>query len=74
MSAGEFYSITSNKNIALYGIENKDLYKANVEEFKKIYEVNQAVSKDIQGLLKTLNALEDKVTQKSLKPLNLTQS
>ncbi|MDD3906112.1 MAG: hypothetical protein PHS46_06265, partial [Candidatus Omnitrophica bacterium] len=69
MSAGEFYSVTSNKNIALYGIEDKDLYKANVEEFKKIYEANQSVRKDITGLINTLKAIEDKVYSKELKAL-----
>ena len=69
MSAGEFYSITSNKNIALYGIENKDLYKENVEEFKKVYEANQSVSQDITNLLKTLNQIQDKIYSPELKAL-----
>jgi len=69
MSAGEFYSVTSNKNIALYGIEDKSLYKENLEEFKKIYEVNQTVSGDIDSLLKVLNAIKDKTYSPELKAL-----
>lgn len=69
MSAGEFYSITSNKNITLYGIETKDLYKENVEEFRKIYIVNQTVSKEISGLIRALDTLRDKVYSKELKSL-----
>ena len=69
MSAGEFYSITSNKNIALYGIENKELYKENVEEFKKVYKANQAISGDIIKLQNALSAIQDKVYPKELKAM-----
>ncbi|MFA5500403.1 MAG: hypothetical protein WC404_04925, partial [Candidatus Omnitrophota bacterium] len=69
MSAGEFYSITSNKNIALYGIENKGLYRENVEEFKKVYEINQAIAGDITKLQGVLSALRYKIYSKELNAL-----
>ncbi|MFA5144356.1 MAG: hypothetical protein WC522_09410, partial [Candidatus Omnitrophota bacterium] len=69
MSAGEFYSITSNKPIALYGIENKDLYKENAGQFKKICAVNVKVAGDIDNLLKRLTDIQDKVYSPELKAL-----
>ncbi|MDP2929936.1 MAG: hypothetical protein Q8O01_07780, partial [Candidatus Omnitrophota bacterium] len=47
LSAGEFFSITSDKEVALYGIEDKPLYMENVEQFKKIRQINESTKKDI---------------------------
>ncbi|MDD5174211.1 MAG: PEP/pyruvate-binding domain-containing protein, partial [Candidatus Omnitrophica bacterium] len=69
LSAGEFYSVTSNKNVALYGIENKDLYKENIEEFRRVCEAGQRVSKDIRALLKVLNQIQDRIDSPELKAL-----
>jgi len=69
MSAGEFFSITSNKPIALYGIEDKPLYETNVEEFKKIYDTNQSIRKDITSLISALKDIRDKIYSKDLKDL-----
>ncbi|MDP3789957.1 MAG: glucan biosynthesis protein, partial [Candidatus Omnitrophota bacterium] len=69
MSAGEFFSITSDKPIALYGIEDRPLYKENVEQFKQIYEINEAAKADIEGLSKALKTLQDKIYSKDLKEL-----
>lgn len=68
MSAGEFYSIvTANKNIALYGIENKDLYRENREQFRRVYEARGAVSGDIDALIKELEDVRGKVYSEELK-------
>ncbi len=68
MSAGEFYSIvTANKNIALYGIENKDLYRENREQFRRVYEALGAVSGDIAALVRALEAIREKVYSEELK-------
>ncbi|MFH0764595.1 MAG: cellulase family glycosylhydrolase [Candidatus Omnitrophota bacterium] len=69
MSAGEFFSITSNKPVKLYGIEDKDLYLENVDQFRKVYELNQKVKTDIVNLLKTLEALKGKIYSEDLKRL-----
>jgi len=36
LSAGEFYSVVSEKPVALYGIEDIALYKENVESFREL--------------------------------------
>ena len=70
MSAGEFFAITSNKPIALYGIEEKPLYEENVEEFRRVYEANVSLKNHIANLTKTLDALEDKIYSDELKALD----
>ena len=69
MSAGEFFSITSNKPIALYGIEEKPLYEENVEQFRKIYEINNSIKNDITNLISTLKNLQTKIYTEELKTL-----
>ncbi|MDO8536595.1 MAG: hypothetical protein Q7S30_06290, partial [Candidatus Omnitrophota bacterium] len=70
MSAGEFFSITSDKPIALYGIEDKPLYKENVEQFKEVYEINEATKGDIEGLLSTIKTLQARIYSKDLRELD----
>ncbi len=70
MSAGEFFSITSNKPIALYGIEDKPLYTENVEQFRKIYEINESAGKDIKKMLEVLRSLKGKIYSDDLKALD----
>ncbi|MBI5124511.1 MAG: hypothetical protein HZA72_03740, partial [Candidatus Omnitrophica bacterium] len=69
MSAGEFFSITSSKPIALYGIEDNPLYKENLEQFRRIYEINEATRKDVAGLIAALKGLQDKIYSRELKEL-----
>lgn len=66
MSAGEFFSITSGKPIALYGIEDKSLYNKNLEQFRSIHEINESIGRDIKGLLAALKSLQNKVYSKEL--------
>ena len=61
LSAGEFFSITSEKEIALYGIEDKPLYLENVEQFKQIYEINESNKKGIADLTSALDNLKEKI-------------
>ncbi|MDP2928778.1 MAG: hypothetical protein Q8O01_01770, partial [Candidatus Omnitrophota bacterium] len=60
-SAGEFFSITSDKEVALYGIEDKPLYMENVEQFKKIRQINESTKKDITNLTAALDGLKSKI-------------
>ncbi|MDD5423256.1 MAG: hypothetical protein PHT32_07565, partial [Candidatus Omnitrophica bacterium] len=69
ISAGEFFSVTSNKNITLYGIEEKSLYRDNVSQFKAIYEINNSTKKDLNNLISTLKAIQDKLYSDDLKAL-----
>ena len=66
MSAGEFFSITSGKPIALYGIEDKPLYNENLEQFRSICEINESTGRDIKGLLADLKSLQNKAYSKAL--------
>ena len=70
MSAGEFFAITSNKPIALYGIEDKPLYETNVEQFRKVYEINEATKTDLVNLKAALKELQDKIYSSDLKELD----
>ncbi|MCX5666756.1 MAG: hypothetical protein NTY34_00360 [Candidatus Omnitrophica bacterium] len=66
LSAGEFFSITSDKEISLYGIEDKRLYLENVEQFRKIQEINESTKKDIANLTAALENLKEKIYSKDL--------
>ena len=70
MSAGEFFSITSDKPIALYGIEDKPLYNENLEQFRSICEINESIRRDINGLLGALKSLQNKIYSKELMELD----
>ncbi|MDP2929043.1 MAG: hypothetical protein Q8O01_03135, partial [Candidatus Omnitrophota bacterium] len=61
LSAGEFFSITSDKEVALYGIEDKPLYMENVEQFKRIRQINESTKKDITNLTAALDGLKSKI-------------
>jgi len=69
MSAGEFFSITSDKKIALYGIEDKALYDQNAEEFRKVYELGQSLKAGFAGLMSQLEALKSKAYSDELKTI-----
>ncbi len=66
MSAGEFFTIMSEKPIAFYGIEDNNLYKENVELFKSVMEDKAVCNKQIEALEAALKELEDKVYNKEL--------
>ncbi|MCK4463315.1 MAG: hypothetical protein KAU58_03285, partial [Candidatus Omnitrophica bacterium] len=70
MSAGEFFSIVSEKPIKLYGVENNALYKANVEALNRVMESKLECIESIRGVLNTLEALEEKIYSKDLTWLN----
>ena len=38
ISAGEFFAVTKDEDVAIYGVENDELYLKNVNLFRKIYE------------------------------------
>ena len=70
MSAGEFFSVVSEKPIKLYGIENNALYKQNVEALERVMAGKIESLKNIGAILRTLGALESRVYSKDLKQLN----
>ncbi|MBF0217203.1 MAG: hypothetical protein HQL30_09460 [Candidatus Omnitrophica bacterium] len=70
ISAGTFFQATSDKDIALYGIENDDLYKKNVESFKALAEARAVQSANLQALLEQLSAIEEKCLSSDLTKIN----
>ncbi|MCK4463622.1 MAG: hypothetical protein KAU58_04860, partial [Candidatus Omnitrophica bacterium] len=70
MSAGELFSVVSEKPIKLYGVENNSLYRANIEALKRVMQSKMECIESIKGLLSTLEALGPKVYSKDLIGLN----
>ena len=70
MSAGEFFSVVSEKPIKVYGVEDNALYKANIEALEKIMPAKIKCIENIEAVLKTLGALEEKIYSKDLLALN----
>ena len=70
MSAGEFFSITSEKPIALYGIEEDELYKRNVEELRSVCEKAETVGADIEGTTRLLKNMAARLYSEDLKALD----
>ncbi|NQT23442.1 MAG: hypothetical protein HQ579_08430, partial [Candidatus Omnitrophica bacterium] len=66
MSAGEFFSIVSDNDIALYGIEDNALYRKNVESFKSIIEDSARCIQNTEALLSVLGRLGKKIYKKEL--------
>jgi hypothetical protein len=71
MSAGEFFSIISEKPIKLYGIEDDSLYRQNVEAFNKVMDKKLECVKNIDAILKTLNAFNRRSSSSALLTLFL---
>ncbi|MFA6079734.1 MAG: hypothetical protein WC779_08330, partial [Candidatus Omnitrophota bacterium] len=64
MSAAELFSITNDADVALYGIEDNALYRENVEQFRRIHELRDAVGRDIKALRGALDTLRLKIYPK----------
>ncbi|MFH1305190.1 MAG: hypothetical protein ABIH74_02155, partial [Candidatus Omnitrophota bacterium] len=72
MSAGEFFTVTRDSSeIALYGVEDDALYRANCDSFREIARERAARVENIDMLLKQLALLEEKVYSKTLHDLTL---
>ena len=69
MSAGEFYSIVSEKPVKLYGVEDDSHYKANVKAVEGVMEIHLECIKNIDNLLFNLKSLEGKIFSKDLAKL-----
>lgn len=61
MSAGEFFSIISEKPIALYGIDDDTLYKKNLEVFRRVMSGNGEAIKSLEIFKKALKELRGRI-------------
>jgi hypothetical protein len=70
ISAAEFYSILSKDKISLYGVEDPDLYKGNVEAFRELVEQKPAIRRNLAALKKAVLSLEASLYSEELKRLS----
>ncbi|MFH1552888.1 MAG: hypothetical protein ABID83_04540, partial [Candidatus Omnitrophota bacterium] len=61
ISAGEFFSVMTEGDVALYGAEDDALYRENVEMFRKIYAENGEDTVFLGSVLGRLKDIENKV-------------
>ena len=61
LSAAEFFTICSKEDIALYGIEDEQLYSQDLDSFKYIIEQSSTVLGQIKSLKSSLEALQPRV-------------
>ena len=66
ISAGEFFAITTENEIALYGAEDNELYLRNLEMFRKLYSENNE-NRELAEYL--LSAMEKRIDTMLTKPL-----
>ncbi|KJJ83816.1 hypothetical protein OMAG_002319 [Candidatus Omnitrophus magneticus] len=72
LGATEFFSVTREKNIPLYGIENNELYQKNVQDFCVVVETRAKKLEMIDKLLGQLKSLEEKIYSEELAGFNKT--
>ena len=70
ISAGEFFSIMSEKPVGVYGIENSSLYVENVKAFRKTVFERLDNEKNIDGLINSLEVLREHIYSKELLSLS----
>ncbi|MFH1664718.1 MAG: hypothetical protein ABIA77_01055, partial [Candidatus Omnitrophota bacterium] len=71
MSAGEFFDITcDSENICLYGIEDEELYRENVESFRRVAAKRAEQTDNLDKFDDQLSALAEKVYSGDLRQLN----
>jgi len=61
ISAGEYFSINSEKPVALYGIEDSNLYMENVKAFRKTIDSRSENTNNTEGLIGVLEGLREHV-------------
>ncbi|MCP4649097.1 MAG: hypothetical protein GY853_03295 [PVC group bacterium] len=66
----EYFAITTNKEIALYGAEDSKYYDWNLEAFLDALPKREKILKDVAVLENALNILKDRIYNKRLKELD----
>ncbi|MDP8298583.1 MAG: hypothetical protein P9L88_01565, partial [Candidatus Tantalella remota] len=69
MSAGEFFEITRDNNVRIYGVEDEELYQQNVKSFCAVAENRAALIGDVEAFEAQIRALEGKVYSPRLRDL-----
>lgn len=61
ISAATFYSMITKDPVSLYGVEDPELYKQNLDVFKKLIDQKKAIRAELQSLQRAVRDLETKV-------------
>jgi radical SAM superfamily enzyme YgiQ (UPF0313 family) len=67
ISAGEFFAMTNENDIALYGVEDQGLYRENVDVFRSIYSKRGDCVRAINSLLQAMAGKEAAVYDNDLR-------
>ena len=67
ISAAEFYSIITDSPVKLYGSEDKGLYGENLKVFREILKNRPVLHKELLGLKKIIDTLENKIYSDALR-------
>ncbi|MFH1878571.1 MAG: hypothetical protein ABH883_07185 [Candidatus Omnitrophota bacterium] len=71
MSAGEFFSVTNDgSDVSLFGVENDELYNANLNAFRNIAAGRAGLIENIDRALADINKLENMIYSKELAAFN----
>ncbi|MBL7069690.1 MAG: hypothetical protein ISS34_07525, partial [Candidatus Omnitrophica bacterium] len=70
LSAGEFFSIVGDKDIALYGIESNALYKKHLDSFKDAIDRKIENVDIVDSLIETLSKIEERIYPEEILSLN----
>lgn len=69
ISAGEFFSVTTDEDVALYGVEDNELYQENLEMFRGIFSCNKKHLGVLRSAIDALKVREKKVYSDKLNEL-----
>jgi len=74
LSAGEFFGIVNEKDIALYGIEDNKLYTEHLESFRGNIQKKAANVRAMDTLISQLEEIAEKIYPDSVKELEIKSS
>ena len=66
ISAGEFFSVTTDEDIALYGVEDNSLYRENLRIFRDIYAKNRDNIAELSSIRDNLKNRETEMYSRKL--------
>jgi 3-dehydroquinate synthase len=61
LNAGEFFAVTAEEPVSVYGAEDRALYRADLRAFKTLLGHRAEIQSDLDGLSRTIEVLADRV-------------
>ena len=74
LNAGEFFALTSATPIAVYGAEEKTLYRENLKAFRDLLKQRETIASDIRGLSRSLEVLAERVYSDEIKEIRRNEA